>query len=77
MFDITCICSKSPVFTAPCWCMKVYLLSKLIDTYLCLNASENEQLLEDLLERYKESKCRTEADIQKRQFDIENKKKGS
>ena len=37
--------------------------------------SENEQLLEDSVERFEESECRTEADAQKTQSDIENKKK--
>ena len=37
--------------------------------------SENEQLLEDSVERFEESERRTEADAQKTQSDIENKKK--
>ena len=37
--------------------------------------SENEQLLEDSIERFEESERRTEADAQKTQSDIENKKK--
>ena len=37
--------------------------------------SENEQLLEDLTERFEESERRTEADTEKRQFAIENEKK--
>ena len=37
--------------------------------------SKNEQLVEDLIERFEDSKRRTEADAQKRQSDIENKKK--
>ena len=40
--------------------------------------SENEQLLEDLIERFEESESRTKADTQKRQsasLQIENKNK--
>ena len=37
--------------------------------------SENEQPLEDSVERFEESERRTEADAQKTQSDIENKKK--
>ena len=37
--------------------------------------SENEQLLEDLIERFEESERRTEADTEKGQSDIENAKK--
>ena len=37
--------------------------------------SENEQLLEDSVERFEESARRTEADAQKTQSNIENKKK--
>ena len=37
--------------------------------------SENEQLLEDLIERFEDSERRTEADTQKKQSDIENEKK--
>ena len=37
--------------------------------------SENEQLLEDLIERFEEAEHRTEVDTQKRQPDIENKQK--
>ena len=37
--------------------------------------SENDQLLEDLIERFQESERRTKADNQKRQSYIENKKK--
>ena len=37
--------------------------------------SKNEQLLEDLIERFEESERRTEADTQKRQSDIKNQKK--
>ena len=43
----------------------------------CEELSENEQLLEDLTERYEESECRTEVDTQKRQSGIDNKKKRS
>ena len=41
----------------------------------CEELSENEQLLEDLTERFEESECRTEVDTQKRQSGIDNKKK--
>ena len=37
--------------------------------------SENEQLLEDLTERFEKSERRTEADTQKRQFDFKNEQK--
>ena len=37
--------------------------------------SENEQLLEDVIERFEESERRTKADTQKRQTYIENEKK--
>ena len=40
----------------------------------CEELSENEQLLEDLTERFEESECRTEVDTQKRQSGIDNKK---
>ena len=36
--------------------------------------SENEQLLEDLIERFEERQRKVEADTQKRQSDIENEK---
>ena len=36
--------------------------------------SENEQLLEDIIERFEENECRTKADTQKRQSYIENVK---
>ena len=37
--------------------------------------SENEQLLEDLIEKFEEKECRTKADTQKRQFYIKNERK--
>ena len=37
--------------------------------------SENEQLLEDITERFGESERRTEADTQKRRKNIENEKR--
>ena len=39
--------------------------------------SENKQLLEDVIERFGESECRTKADNPKRQSYIENEKKSS
>ena len=37
--------------------------------------SENEQLLEDLIEKFEEKERRTKADTQKRQFYIKNERK--